>query len=81
MLFYDTIKYYMILHIYGLVQERCNYITNALELRFFALTHLCTNPSIYYSSCKETTQIRSLTHIQTPHTSPSQVFWRKLNLL
>ena len=32
----SRIKY----HIDGLVQERCNYISHALELRFFALTHV-----------------------------------------
>ena len=30
-----------IYHVDGLVQERCNFIDNALELVFLALTHRC----------------------------------------
>ena len=36
-------QFYILYHIDGLMQERCNYIANALELRVS-----CTNPSICY---------------------------------
>ena len=50
---YNMIYYNRILHIDGLVQERCSSIANALEL------HLsCTKPSIYHDQDKSCIQIR-----------------------